>query len=150
MLALLSRRTAKSCQYGLIVNHQICTGTFQSKKHWTCKYIIWFVESFLFLFVKSFGKNFYCRLVLPLFDLSWCMSVMYDMVSCCHCPNVRDDNNIHKWYSHCWHPVGGAAAHLRRASWKLTACAHWSAPHGVYSTVHCTACCGVNTVHCTQ
>ena len=28
------------------------------------------------------------------------------------------------------------AAHLRRASWKLTACAHWSAPHGVYSALY--------------
>ena len=67
------------------------------------------------------------------------MLVMYDMLSC---PYVRDDN-IHKWYSHCWHPMGGAgggqlrpAAHLRRASWKLTACAHWSAPHGVYSALY--------------
>ena len=88
----------------------VCTGTWnlsiQETLNWACKYIIWFVESFLF--VKSFGKNIYCRLVLPLFDLSWCMLVMFDMFSWCHCPNVRDDN-IHKWwYPHCWHRVGGA------------------------------------------
>ena len=115
MLALLSRISAKSlpiwfnCQspnmyWNLSIQETLNLQVYLS---------IWFTASFIL--VKSFGKNIYCRLVLPLFDLSWRMLVLYDMLSCCHCPNVRDDN-IHMWYPHCWHRVGGAGGGAAPAS----------------------------------
>ena len=68
--------------------------------------------------MKSFGKIFIAGLFL--FTIIWSIvmycAVMYDMLSWCHYPNVHDDNNIHKWYPHFWHRVGGAGGGAAPAS----------------------------------